>query len=794
MHAIFTLFISNIRKKKIQNGLVAVLIMLSTLLLATSITIIQNTESLFEKKHDETDGAHQILTMGDELHNPKILHKWWNDQNGVTASELIPYKNLSKIKHNGTETSNLYVFMMNTPKTPFTIDKLLVAEGEKQDYPKRGTIWIPTSMASSNDISLGDFIEFQTGEKTFKLRVSSIVVDLPFGGPFTTNARVWMNEKDYQEQLQSMVGKDKYMMALRFDDYSQSASYWERFEQYLNSPYHENKMEYEEIASFYLIINKIIGFVMAFLGVIMMFVSLFIIGFSISDAILSNYKTIGVIKSIGLTSRGIIGAYVMQYGVLTIVSIIPGLIVSNVLSRIIFESSLSFLKVGDRLENVQGFADSIFIGITILIIVIITAFFYSNKARKVEPVQAIKYGMSEAENSKMTRRLNNSNRILRFMGLPIQMQIGIKNLSKNMKTSILMILLTTLTSAVLVFGYVLLNSIISIKQTAPLWGYDSSNIAVTIFNESAFSKEEFGEDLLSDSRIKNLAWVGELNGVIPNEPNQTLNININVLEGSYEDLGFENVSGRNPHNKNEIAIGVNVARSLKRDVGDVMDVYMEGKKHSLIITGIYQSIANMSYSARVSADVAMVYNPGYEAKELSFINLKDVTQADQIVGELNERYKKSISAVTQQTLLDSVYKEAVEVLVMPLSVMGILFITVTFIIIFSICRINVRKESSTYGIYKSIGMTSNKIRWSITLGIVILSAFGVLFGVFVGVKLLPLVLENILSQYGLIKLPLVVNWGMSTVVACLSIVAAGLGCWLSTRVISKTSPRILIVE
>ncbi|MEK4092805.1 FtsX-like permease family protein [Viridibacillus sp. FSL R5-0477] len=91
-------------------------------------------------------------------------------------------------------------------------------------------------------------------------------------------------------------------------------------------------------------------------------------------------------------------------------------------------------------------------------------------------------------------------------------------------------------------------------------------------------------------------------------------------------------------------------------------------------------------------------------------------------------------------------------------------------------------------------MTSNKIRWSITLGIVILSAFGVLFGVFVGVKLLPLVLENILSQYGLIKLPLVVNWGMSTVVACLSIVAAGLGCWLSTRVISKTSPRILIVE
>ena len=110
------------------------------------------------------------------------------------------------------------------------------------------------------------------------------------------------------------------------------------------------------------------------------------------------------------------------------------------------------------------------------------------------------------------------------------------------------------------------------------------------------------------------------------------------------------------------------------------------------------------------------------------------------------------------------------------------------------CRINVRKESSTYGIYKSIGMTSNKIRWSITSGIFILSAVGALFGVVVGVKLLPLVLQNILSQYGLIELPLIINWGMALGISCLSIIAACLSCWLSTSVISKTSPRILIVE
>ena len=52
-----------------------------------------------------------------------------------------------------------------------------------------------------------------------------------------------------------------------------------------------------------MIINKIIGFIMIAFGIAMLLVSLFVIGFSISDAILTNYRTIGVIKSLGLSSR-----------------------------------------------------------------------------------------------------------------------------------------------------------------------------------------------------------------------------------------------------------------------------------------------------------------------------------------------------------------------------------------------------------------------------------------------------------------------------------------------------------
>ncbi len=606
-----------------------------------------------------------------------------------------------------------------------------------------------------------------------------------------------MNNTDYQQHLATMTGSDQYMMALRFNDYQQNSNYWGGdFEKYLQGPYLESKMEYEEIASFYLIINKIIGFIMIAFGIAMLLVSLFVIGFSISDAILTNYRTIGVIKSLGLSSREISITYVLQFGLLSAVAIIPGIIISKFLSRIIIESSLSYMKAGNHLTIHQDTLLNMVIALILFGIVLLTAYFYSHKARNVEPVQAIKYGMSESANSKMNRRRNSSNRLFRLSSLPIQLQIGLKSIIKNIKSSILVMALTSITSAILVFSVVILNSFTSIKETSPSWGgYDASHVVVTVSNKETFTKQQFEDFLMADERVKDHAWLDQFTGVLPNDSHPPLNINVNVIEGSFDAAGYVTLSGRNPNSKNEIAIGLNVARALNKNIGDIVEVYLEGgKPHFLIVTGIYQSIANMSNSARITADAIKVNNTTYTTSEVSMINLLDETVATPFVEDLNTHFKSSVSAVTQQLLLDAVFKEVVAVLVIPLSIVGILFIIVTCIIIFSVSRINVRKESSTYGIYKSIGMTSTNIRWSITIGIFILSIMGALAGIFIGIKLIPLALQSIILDYGLRELPLVINWPISIGISFVSVIAAISGGWISTNVIAKTSPRILIVE
>ncbi|MFE6078680.1 ABC transporter permease [Paenibacillus sp. NPDC057886] len=800
MAAMLKLGLSYLSRSKIQNLFIALLILLSTLLVSTAVIILTNTGNQFKDMHDQTNGSHQILTFEKGLNNPNDVHQWWADQKGIEVSPLLTYRTLSGIAFKGMDIPNVYLYMLNTPSPPWGVDKLIFSNGTASAVPEQGTVWIPTSLANAYNISAGDTIGFKTGSSTLDLTVSGIVVDVPYGAPFTNTARVWMNPTDYQTDFDSITGKDNYMMGIHFDDYSTNSSYWERYASETGTPFLETKMEFESISSFYLIINQVIGFIMIFLGIVMLVIALITIGFTISDAILANYKTIGILKSLGLTSSRTIGTYVIQYSLLSVVAILPGLALSVVVSKFIINISVSSLQVGNRHIAINGISEAMLIGVSLFALVILFVVLYAKKTRSIQPVQAIRYGMSETDNTRMANRINSPlGNWVGFARLPVAVVIGIRNLIKNTKSSVLLLLLTTIASSVLVLGYVLLTSITGIYQTAAQWGYDNANIAAVVVNKNTFPQAELKQVLGTDSRIINVGWQGNITGVVSPESSsemqgQSTSLYLSVLDGSYQELGFETLKGDNPRHANEVAIGVSVAKTLNKELGDLIDLYIEGEKRTFIITGIYQAIANMSVSGRITIDAMRTVNPSYGDFDAIFINLKDPAQADTVAGELNEQFKASASVVTQKTLLDSVYAEAADILIYPMGLIGLLFILATFIIIFSTCRISIRKESRTYGIYKSIGMSSRRIRLSVAMGITILSAIGAVMGIVVGVYVLPMLLEMVLSGYGIVHLPLILNWGGIILSACLSIGAAALGSWFSSRVIREASPRMLVIE
>ncbi|HEY2491651.1 MAG TPA: FtsX-like permease family protein [Paenibacillus sp.] len=803
MFPVWMLCWSNLKNKKVQNGFMAIIIMLSALLLSTAVLVVNNTNRVYEDMHTKVNGAHQILRFENGIHDPYRVNQWWAEQEGVTTSEVMRYRYLSSMVHDGEEIPNVDLFMMDTPNAPFSVDKLLFVQGGERQTPEPGTAWIPTSLAYSNNIQVGDRIEFKTDKETIQLQVAAVVVDISYCSPFATSGRIWMNDQDFNNHLSTLQGNDMYMTEMRFDDYSQNRTYWENFEKFLGTPYLESVKDFESISSYYMIANQVISFIMVFLAVVMISIALYTLGFTISDAILSSYKTIGIIKSVGLSSRKIISAYVTQYTLIAFVSVVPGILLSYFFSNKIVSSSMAYLNTSSSDMNIQISGVEIWVGLGVVTIIFLSALLFSYKARGVEPAQAIRYGMSEKESSKMSSRMNKGKKKLLQLGrLPIEFIIGLRGVRKNIRGSLLIILISALSTSVLVFGFMFVYSISSIHQTIAEWGYDSADLSMRIDNPAKLTYEQLHGEVLSDKRVKNFSLYGDANAVLPiskelaaDMEQDSMGILLTVADGNYDEIGYENVKGHNPIKDDEITIGVNVAKKLKIDVGDPLDIYIEGEKYTLTVTGIYQAIANMSNTGRITADAVRKANPNYgSAMNTIFINLEDGVSINQFVNELHNKYGNALWTASQATLVDEVFSQAVTILILPMSVMALLFIGVTFIIIYSICRINMKKESRTYGIYKSIGMTSKQIRLSIAAEILVVSSIGAVVGIPFGLLGLPPLLNVILADYGIVKVPLIMNGGGIIAMILLSILVACLGSWFASRVVQTASPRILTVE
>jgi putative ABC transport system permease protein len=177
-----------------------------------------------------------------------------------------------------------------------------------------------------------------------------------------------------------------------------------------------------------------------------------------------------------------------------------------------------------------------------------------------------------------------------------------------------------------------------------------------------------------------------------------------------------------------------------------------------------------------------------------YINIQQVDDIDAVMNEINALHGNMANAVRRETLITNVFTTATQILLIPMSMIGLLFIEVTFLIVYSICRINVRKEGKTYGIYKSLGMTARRVRGSVTQGIVGVTLLGSLLGILVAVYLLPPLLSNVTANYGVVDLPFTFNIAVSAGCVLVVVLVSALSSWLSSIVIKRTSARTLSLE
>lgn len=788
MGAILKLSFAQIRKKKLQYLLLTIILMLSVILFTTAISVIKNTQGIYSNMHDYLNGAHQIIQIEENLHSEEEVHAFWEKQDGVMVSPVINYRRITTIStEDESQLLNYTALMVKTPLEPLLVDDIIASEGNMSKVPSNGCVWVPTSVVLANGWEIGDSLIFKDNGLSFSLKIEAIVVDISYCAPFSTDGRFFMNPEDYVKVWPDS-SNDFALMSLRFDDYSENQSYWDRFEKDFGVPFMETIQDFESLSSFYYVTNNMIGFVMLFIGVVMFLIALFSIGYTVVDTVISDYKTIGITKSLGFSAKKTILSYLFQYSLICLIAVSPGINNAYAISKLIVKGTFKYLSTPLLMEQFKFFGTAFFVALIVPVIVLGIVYLFTRKATKIQPAQVIRYGTSENTLAKTAKSLS---KLELFGRMKLEWALGIRAIFINRRSSIVISIISIISTAVLAFCAVFFWSFVRMQDTIVEWGYDNSDVVIVSKNDTKVDSSLMIETLNKIDAVSEYTLYGAKRGIVLGDgKHSSMGIVISVMDGGYDTIGYTTLTGRNPRNSNEIAIGVNLANRYGKSVGDSFIIYINGEVKTFLISGIYQAISNMAFSARLTADAI----EGFDEYVAAFVNLKEGISGVEFAKEFNMIFEDKWTATASSDLLGSVINEAITVISIPVILIAVIFLIVIFIILYCMGCISTKKNQLVYGIYMSLGMTTKRIRKSITISTFIISFISMIFGIGIGTIILPKLLNLVLVNYGIVKTPLLFNVFIIVGISLLATVCATFGSYASSKSIGNASPKMLIVE
>jgi putative ABC transport system permease protein len=160
----------------------------------------------------------------------------------------------------------------------------------------------------------------------------------------------------------------------------------------------------------------IVPFVVAF-GVIGLAMSVLIVGNVVNGAVVSGYRRIGVLKSIGFTPAQVVIAYVAQAGFPALAGTLAGVVVGNALSVPLLSQTATIYGVGELLVPVP-----VDIGVPLLMCALVglAALLPALRAGRLSAVQAIATGRAPR-----TGHGYAAHRLLGWLPLPRPVTIGL---------------------------------------------------------------------------------------------------------------------------------------------------------------------------------------------------------------------------------------------------------------------------------------------------------------------------------------------------------------------------------
>lgn len=708
-----------IAQKKIQFILISIILMVSSSIFATSIsftsTVSKHTENYYKGEN--------IKDIVVQTYNETILSKIENfikekelEENDIRYAKglMIDRQVFLDDKNLGLGMANLVTYE-SEKKHPWDV---VITKGEKRNTPSEGSIWVTNILADDKNLNIGDRIRIKDGENYKSFKISALVNDSLTPSSLTSYNNLYINNEDYKILNNPM--KSKY---IGYDSSKEGNDAILELTSYIGGSV-EGIIYDKWITIFSANATSIITGAIGMSTAMLIFIlSIIIIRFILWNNILKEYKSIGIYKSLGFTSKKIRNIYLKSYGIVGIIAISLGSFLSITLINYMVRISVKYIGI-----YISDVSNTVFIGLTIVLmsfILMANICFLLRRLRKIKPVEALRIGVNSSKEKFKKSKIEDA-----FSPL----SMAINDIFKYRKQNLIIVM-------VLSFVMYLSSFLVTVNYSMNNAEYNAWNIFgilqgdITIdFPTGDSSYNRALDEIKKDSRVLGVRESSIDIGKAVYLDISKYNIqNAQVATSLYDNYdnreGF-NVSileGRNPKSKNEVAVTDKILKGAKLSIGDYIKVKILGEEKSLLITGRYASMISNNHSMRMTLDVI----PKESRNNLDNLNinvtLKDKMDYEDFKKHYNKRYEISSMDICPSVVVQA-NKSVVETIV-PITtiiLLGILLFSVINII--NIIMMNNTDNRRNNSIMKSLGFSNIYILKRTLYRIIILTTISALIG------------------------------------------------------------------
>lgn len=768
MRAIFTKIRGDLRRRRLQACIVALIVAMATGVGTLALELVNESSAPYARAFEQYQGAdltvlyQSSLVTTDQLSGTTHLPE-------VTAS-AGPFQASEVPLASGAQKQITLVIARSDPGG--AVDRLPLTAGRWATQP--GEIVLTRSFAQSIKASVGSQLRALSGVSPTDLVVVGEVADIDEGpaGSFSPQD-AWVQPS----QLPALISPDQHaneVMLYRFRDAATSAAMHQRSQEITNAV-PPNAV----IGSVsHLIVEQVFGLTTTLTLTFLLAFAIFALGAAslivanlVSGAVLTSRRTIGIVRAIGFTPGQVVASFVGQMLVPAFIGCVIGVPLGVLGSRPLVSSSADALGLPAP-SGLDPIAPLIAV-IGGLLIVAIAAALPALKAGLLRPVDAI----SPAATIRRRRpsRLSGLSQRLR---LPLPVTMGARDSFARPVRGFLTTFAVVIGVASLVFAFGVSASFQRIVSNRALLQIAD----VTVSRFGSYPDSQLMATLNAQPETKSIEAYSYFALSVPQLSSP---VNSTAMRGLPGPQGLPMVAGRWFQAPGEAVAGPAFFSQSHLAIGDTFTAAINGKQLTLRLVGEYFDFNNFGLGVRIDWSTYTLAIPTAQPDSYSV----DLKPGANITDYANRVTATAPDFLDASTTGNNVAANIIGILDVVLAVLVVILAAIAIAGVFNTMLLTSYERVRDTATLKALGMAPAQVIGMVVASAGVIGVLGGVIGVPVGVWLHQALLtlmgkaigEGLPSQftqstYNVALLPLLALAGLAV-----AVIGAALPAWLAAR-------------